>query len=60
MDIEFKKITEFPRGTLAALLKDSYSFEPKFGIILQNMETSLEKLFIFLSFRNILRYRVHC
>lgn len=26
MDIEFKKITEFPRGTLAALLKDSYSF----------------------------------
>ncbi len=30
MDIEFKKITAFPRGTLAALLKDGYSFEPKF------------------------------
>ena len=30
MDIEFKKITEFPRGTLATLLKDAYSFEPKF------------------------------
>lgn len=30
MDIEFKKIAEFPRGTLAALLKDAYSFEPRF------------------------------
>lgn len=30
MDIEFRKITEFPRGTLAALLKEGYSFEPKF------------------------------
>ncbi len=30
MDIEFRKITEFPRGTLFALLKDGYSFEPKF------------------------------
>ena len=30
MDIEFRKITEYPRGTLAALLKDGYSFEPKF------------------------------
>lgn len=30
MDIEFKKITEFPRGTLVALLKDGYSFNPKF------------------------------
>ena len=30
MDIEFRKITEFPRGTLAALLRDGYSFEPKF------------------------------
>ena len=30
MDIEFRKITEFPRGTLAALLTDGYSFEPKF------------------------------
>ena len=32
MDIEFRKITEFPRGTLAILLKDSYSFEPKFEV----------------------------
>lgn len=30
MDIEFKKITEFPRGTLVDLLKDGYSFEPQF------------------------------
>lgn len=30
MDIEFKKITEFPRGTLCTLLRDAYSFEPKF------------------------------
>lgn len=30
MDIEFKKITEFPRGTIVALLRDGYSFEPKF------------------------------
>ena len=30
MDIEFKKITEFPRGTLVSLLKDGYSFEPGF------------------------------
>ena len=27
MDIEYSKITEFPRGTLAALLKDAYSQE---------------------------------
>lgn len=30
MEIEFKRITDFPRGTLATLLKDGYSFEPKF------------------------------
>ncbi len=30
MDIEFRKITEFPRGTLLALLIEGYSFEPKF------------------------------
>lgn len=30
MDIEFRKITEFPRGTLISLLKDGYSFEPEF------------------------------
>lgn len=32
MDIEFKKITEFPRGTLVSLLKDGYSFEPNFEL----------------------------
>lgn len=31
MDIRFRKITEFPRGTLTALLKDAYGFEPKFA-----------------------------
>lgn len=30
MEIEFKRITDFPRGTLVTLLKDGYSFEPKF------------------------------
>ncbi|MCI9319489.1 MAG: GNAT family N-acetyltransferase [Lachnospiraceae bacterium] len=29
-DIEFKKITSFPRGTLYSLLRDAYSFEKKF------------------------------
>lgn len=30
MELEFRKITEFPRGTLAALLRDGYAFEPRF------------------------------
>ena len=30
MELVFKKITEFPRGTLCALLREGYSFEPKF------------------------------
>ncbi len=30
MDIEFRSIVEFPGGTLCALLKEGYSFEPKF------------------------------
>lgn len=30
MDIEFKKITEYPRGTLSSLLRDAYSFEARF------------------------------
>lgn len=30
MNIEFRKITDFPRGTLCALLKEGYSFEPRF------------------------------
>lgn len=29
-DIEYRKITDFPRGTLARMLKDAYSFEPRF------------------------------
>ena len=30
MEIEFKKITDFPQGTLCSLLRDGYSFEPRF------------------------------
>lgn len=30
MDIEFGKITEFPRGSLCTLLKAGYSFEKGF------------------------------
>nr|MDD6336438.1 GNAT family N-acetyltransferase [bacterium] len=30
MDIAFKKISEFSRGTLFELLKDAYSFEPRY------------------------------
>ncbi len=30
MDIEFGSIMEFPRDTLCTLLKEGYSFEPKF------------------------------
>ena len=30
MELVFRKITEFPRGTLCALLKEGYSFEPRF------------------------------
>lgn len=30
MEPAFRKITEFPRGTLAALLKEGYAFEPRF------------------------------
>ncbi len=46
MDIEFKKITEFPRGTLAALLKDSYSFEPKFGLNWHNQWQDFDDFFM--------------
>ncbi|MFR3186244.1 MAG: hypothetical protein ACLTVV_07145 [Ruminococcus sp.] len=28
--ITFRKITEFPRGTLVLLLRKGYSFEPQF------------------------------
>ena len=30
MDIEFRKINDFPPGILLELLKDGYSFEPRF------------------------------
>ena len=30
-NLAFKNITDFPRGTLVALLKDGYAFEPKFA-----------------------------
>ena len=29
MDIEFRKITDFPRGTLYDILKDAYAFDPQ-------------------------------
>lgn len=45
MDIEFKKITEFPRGTLAALLKDGYSFEPNFARYWQNQWQEFDDFF---------------
>ena len=46
MDIEFKKITEFPRGTLAVLLKDSYSFEPKFELNWHNQWQDFNDFFM--------------
>lgn len=45
MDIEFRKITEFPRGTLAALLKDGYSFEPNFARYWQNQWQEFDDFF---------------
>lgn len=45
MDIEFRKITEFPRGTLAALLKDGYSFEPKFAFYWQKQWQEFDDFF---------------
>ena len=30
MNVEFREIGEFPRGTLLALLHDAYSFEPRY------------------------------
>jgi len=29
MDIEFRRITDFPRGTLYDILKDAYAFDPR-------------------------------
>ena len=31
MDIEFRKITDFPRGTLYDILKDAYSFDERYA-----------------------------
>ena len=31
MKIEFRKITDFPRGTLAAMLADAYAFDPRWA-----------------------------
>lgn len=45
MDIEFRKITEFPRGTLASLLKDGYSFEPKFAYYWQKQWQEFDDFF---------------
>ena len=45
MDIEFRKITEFPRGTLAALLKDGYSFEPRFEAYWQGQWQEFDDFF---------------
>ena len=45
MDIEFSKITEFQRGTLATLLKDGYSFEPKFAYYWQQQWQEFDDFF---------------
>ena len=45
MDIEFKKITDFRRGTLANLLKDGYSFEPRFENYWQNQWQEFDDFF---------------
>lgn len=45
MNIEYRKITEFPRGTLAALLKDGYSFEPKFELYWKNQWDEFDDFF---------------
>ncbi len=45
MGIEYRKITEFPRGTLAALLKDAYSFEPRFAPYWQDQWQEFDAFF---------------
>lgn len=45
MNLEFRKITEFPRGTLAALLNDGYSYEPKFAYYWQNQWQEFDDFF---------------
>lgn len=45
MNIEFRKITEFPRGTLAALLKDGYSFETQFAYYWQKQWQEFDDFF---------------
>lgn len=45
MNLEFKKITEFSRGTLATLLKDGYSFEPMFEHYWQSQWQEFDNFF---------------
>lgn len=45
MDIEFRKITDFPQGTLCALLKKGYSFEPRFERDCLNQWQEFDKFF---------------
>lgn len=44
-NLEFRKITDFPRGTLAALLKDAYSYEPEFARYWQNQWQEFDDFF---------------
>ena len=43
--VEFKKITEFPRGTLATLLRDGYSFDPRFEQYCQSQWQEFDDFF---------------
>lgn len=43
--LAFKHITDFPRGTLAALLKDGYAFEPKFAQYWQTQWQAFDDFF---------------
>lgn len=44
-NLAFKNITDFPRGTLAALLKDGYAFEPKFAQYWQTQWQAFDDFF---------------
>ncbi|MDE6244591.1 MAG: GNAT family N-acetyltransferase [Treponemataceae bacterium] len=44
-NLTFKNITDFPRGTLAALLKDGYAFEPKFAQYWQTQWQAFDDFF---------------
>lgn len=45
MDIGYRKVTDFPRGTLCVLLKEEYSFEPRFERDCLNQWQEFEKFF---------------